>query len=345
MDWLWEGYIGRGLITELYGFWKSGKTTLLGALAARMGAAPTPGGPAELAGGRVVPGRVLVVSEEAPGTWALRRDDLSLSDHVHVICRPFAKRATWEEWEAFVAHVTALVASRGYVVVVFDALPHLWPVWDENDAAQVLRALAPLHAVADAGAGVLIVHHPRKSGGGEATAGRGSGALAAFVDVIVEFRRYDPSRPDDRRRTLSVYSRLGEPTEVVIEWQGGAAYVTHGDRAAVERQGRRGTLTALLRLLPGATVDELHQQWGAAADGPVPSRRTVAADLEAAVRAGWVQRTGSGHRGDPFRYWLASPSVPSNGLVEHPPDSILAGPVSIGARNEFPPPGDRPPPA
>src|SRR5262249_16767528 len=58
MPWLWDGYVSRFQLTLLTGQWKIGKTTLLAALLARMGA----GG--ELAGRRVSPGRAVVITEE-----------------------------------------------------------------------------------------------------------------------------------------------------------------------------------------------------------------------------------------------------------------------------------------
>src|SRR5262249_19604584 len=57
-DWLWHGYLAAGQITLLAGQWKIGKTALLAALLARLGA----GG--RLAGRHVRPGRAVVVSEE-----------------------------------------------------------------------------------------------------------------------------------------------------------------------------------------------------------------------------------------------------------------------------------------
>src|SRR6267154_2518181 len=62
--WLWQGYLARENITLLTSQWKTGKTTLLAALLAQLNT----GG--ELGGLPVMPGRALIVSEEAPDLWA-----------------------------------------------------------------------------------------------------------------------------------------------------------------------------------------------------------------------------------------------------------------------------------
>jgi hypothetical protein len=94
-EWLWDGYVAKGHLTDFYALWKSGKTTLLAALLQRM----EHGG--ELAGRTVRPGKALVVTEEPRGKWLERREALDLGDHVHIISRPFPKRPNHAEWHAF----------------------------------------------------------------------------------------------------------------------------------------------------------------------------------------------------------------------------------------------------
>jgi hypothetical protein len=159
-EWLWDQYLAKGHVTDFVGFWKAGKSTLLAALLQRM----EHGG--ELAGRVVRPGKALVVTEEPKAKWIERREALALGDHVHIVSRPFPKRPNHAEWHAFTSHVTRLVVEHGYDLVVFDALPNLWPVRDENDASETVTALLPLQAIATAGCAVLFVRHPRKSDGG-----------------------------------------------------------------------------------------------------------------------------------------------------------------------------------
>jgi hypothetical protein len=318
--WVWQGFVGRGLFSDLYGLWKSGKSTLVGCLLRQMAT----GG--ELVGRPVAQGRALVITEETASKWARRAQEMGIPSGSHdLIARPFKKRPTWEEWELFVEHVAALVRERGYSLVAFDALPNLWPVSKENEAGEVLTALRPLVAIAEAGAGVLLVRHPRKSDGDEATAGRGSGAIGGFVDIIIEFRRYRPEDGEDRRRVLSVYSRE-EPVELVAEWDG-STYIALGGKAEVRREER---LAALLSALPteppGLTYEQVREAWPVE---PKPGIATVKADLARLLEQGEVVREGRGVSGDPFRWRRKSVPLCSSSL-EDGTDLALSLPVKSG---------------
>lgn len=302
VDWVWTGFAARGMVTLLVGLFKLGKTTLLAWLLREMAV----GG--DLAG-EVKPGRVLVVSEESGKLWALRRDEMQLGDHVELLARPFKGRCNWHEWERLIDRVAALTRERGYALVVFDTLASLWPVVDENSAADVLRAVLPLHRIVEAGAALLLNHHPRKSDGAEGTASRGSGALPGFVDVIIELRPFAAGDRHNRRRTLACFSRLDEtPAEVVIELTD-TGYVAIGDKADAGRADRRRLLQSLLPAHPpGATVEEIRDNWPDG--GQKPGVRTLRDDLKAMD----VRTTGEGVKGDRFRYYLApNPSCADNG--------------------------------
>jgi len=292
VEWLWDGFLSKGHLTDFYALWKAGKTTLLAALLQRM----EHGG--ELAGRVVRPGKALVVTEEPKAKWVERREALGLGDHVHIVSRPFPKRPNHAEWHTFTSHVTRLVVEHGYDLVVFDALPNLWPVRDENDASETVTALLPLQAIATAGCAVLFVRHPRKSDGSQATAGRGSGAIAGFVDIIIEMRRYEPEQQQDTRRVLSVYSRY-EPFEVVIRWNGDGQYETLGSPAAYSAEAQRQRLLEALAEQDGATTADLAK----AVELPYATVSKRLGELEA---AGQVVRAGTGKRGDPYRWFLAN---------------------------------------
>ena len=80
--WLWHGYLGPGKVTLLTSQWKSGKTTLVSLLLARM----QQGG--HLAGLPVAASKALVISEESESDWQLRFQHLGIPDHVDLLCRP-----------------------------------------------------------------------------------------------------------------------------------------------------------------------------------------------------------------------------------------------------------------
>src|SRR5262245_12817031 len=94
--WQWHGYLVQGGITLLTSQWKSGKTTLVSVLLARMKA----GG--SLAGVPVAAGKAVVVSEESPTQWRLRGRQLDFGEHVCWLCRPFRGKPRPEQWRALV---------------------------------------------------------------------------------------------------------------------------------------------------------------------------------------------------------------------------------------------------
>src|SRR5437870_3071982 len=63
LSWLCQGYLAAGNVTLLTSQWKSGKTTLVAVLLAKM----AKGG--QLAGLQVKPGKAVVVSEESSLNW------------------------------------------------------------------------------------------------------------------------------------------------------------------------------------------------------------------------------------------------------------------------------------
>ena len=288
--WLWTGYLCRGEVTLFSALFKAGKTTLVAHLLRALEA----GG--DFCGQMVAPARVLYVAEESENRWAQRRDELSIHDHVHFLIRPFgARRPSLRRWLELQDHLGGLLARDPYDLVVLDSLANLWPVRDENDNALVGEALAPMHALTAASA-VLLVHHFRKSGGDEGTAGRGAGALMGFVDTILEFRRFSPSDRECRKRVLTGYGRNDEtPDEVVLELNG-VHYVACGDRGLLRQQDLRERLFELLPTAPpGLTRDEIL----AALGRPGPRH----GDLVAVLGADCVHREGEGCRGSPWTWW------------------------------------------
>src|SRR5580765_1543020 len=125
--WLWQGYIALRQITLLTSQWKSGKTTLLSVLLARM----KTGG--DLAGSRVSPARAVIVSEESPDHWLRRAAGLGLTDHVGWFCRPFNARPTQAEWIDLIDRLAALYTERSVRLVAIDPLASILPAASEND--------------------------------------------------------------------------------------------------------------------------------------------------------------------------------------------------------------------
>lgn len=295
--WLWEGLIARGSLTLFSAQCKAGKTTLVAGL---LKALEMKGAFCGLDTGAA---RVLYVTEESEGKWHERKERWALSDHVAFLVRPFGVKPTFPAWLGFLAYLAELQKREAADLIVFDTLSNLWPVRDENSACEVQAALMPLHRLAGENTGLQLVHHLSKGDGDEAKGARGSGALAAFVDVILELRRFNKADRHDRRRVLTGYSRFEEtPAELVVELsREGDRYTAHGDRLSVGRAGRERTILAILPdAPPGLTLEEIQEQWP---DEDRPAKRTLSNELPAGVDGGKWQRAGAGKKGDPYRYW------------------------------------------
>ncbi len=238
--WLWAGYLARGAVTLLTGLWKGGKSTLLAHLLRDL----TRGSGLV---SRVIDGPILVLSEESGGIWATRRDDLGLShDQIIMVESPTLGRPDDRTWRGMIQSLAECVHERGVALVVIDTLPTFWPVGNENDASEVMDALLPLRALTEAGAAVLLIHHPKKGDGSQGTAARGSGALSGFADILVELRRYAPEDNADRRRKLTVYGRFEDcPPETVIELTDDG-YIVIGDTAETRQAETEVTITRIL---------------------------------------------------------------------------------------------------
>lgn len=292
-DWVWPGYLARGAITLFTGLWKAGKTTLLGHLLRDLER-----------GSGLAPHRMeapsLVCSEEPPGIWARRRDELRLPPSVFLLRRDSFRRPTFGEWPSLIEMIVGQVEEHEIGLVVFDTLPSLWPVLNENDAGETLHALAPMRAITDAGAALLLVHHPRKGGGTQGEATRGSGSLPGFVDIILELRRYRPEDANDTRRTLTAMGRFEKiPAQRVIEL-GDDGYTIIGDRDAARDADLRSTIAPLLPADgEGLTYDGVRALWPTK---PGPGQTALRQTLNAGADEGLWSRSGTGRKNDPYRF-------------------------------------------
>lgn len=295
---LWYGYLAPEHTTLFTGLFKAGKTTLASALLVEM----EHGG--DLAGA-VLSARVLVVTEESETIWSDRRDKHKLGDHVHVVIRPFRGRSTWPQWSEFIAYIVKLVRENHYDLVIFDPLTNLWPVMKENDAGEVQSAILPLTAITAEGPALLAIHHPRKSDGGEGIAARGSGALAAWADVLLELRRLTPEDHEDRRRVLTAYSRFDEtPAEAVVDYTG-KGYVKVGTKSDAKRGDRQEVIEGILAAASAPMdADAIRHSWPPDSPIPRPGIKSVRGDLDAGAKAGKWSVSGLGRKGDPLVYVL-----------------------------------------
>ncbi|MCE9531635.1 MAG: helicase RepA family protein [Planctomycetes bacterium] len=224
-QWVWEGYLAVGGITLLTSMWKSGKTTLLSVLLAKMHKGGT------LAGLAVRPGRAVVLSEENPSLWATRDEKLNLGSHVEFSCRPFQGLPSPELWREYLDELAERHRQHPIHLLVIDPLTSFLPNRAENDAGSIMQTLLPLQKLTSQGISVLILHHPKKGTSIEGQAARGSGALTGGVDVLIEMKCHGEPSDVDRRRRLTAWSRFERtPRRLQIELNAaGTDYLSHGD--------------------------------------------------------------------------------------------------------------------
>jgi hypothetical protein len=305
VDWFWRGYIAPRTVTLIVGEWKAGKTTLICHLLKEM----ANGG--DLAG-EVRATKVLVLSEETNSLWALRRDDVGLGDHVHFQVRPFLGRPNKATWKSYIEYTASLVEKGQFDLLIIDTWASLNPCLDENDAVRTLEALLPLHRITEAGAAVLIVHHPSKKDTNGRQSARGSGALQGFMDTVMELHRTNPQLQSDRRRTLTAVGRYEEtPAEVVIELTD-SGYQRVGSKADSTQQDRHVVIKEILTGRDWTTDEEIRSLW-TDKEVPAPGKRTLQKDLSTGCESGLWERQGKGTKGDKFKYKFDSRTLPPKG--------------------------------
>src|SRR5262249_29670489 len=116
LDWLWHGYLAGGQLTLLTSLWKSGKTTLLAVLLARLKDS------GQLLGLPVRPTRALVLSEESPTLWQIRQQRLTFAEHTGLISQPFAGKPADADWRALLDHAANLLGTEGRRLLVIDTV-------------------------------------------------------------------------------------------------------------------------------------------------------------------------------------------------------------------------------
>jgi RecA-family ATPase len=297
--WVTPGLLGADIITMFSALWKAGKTTWLSHLVRAVETGE------DFCGLKCpLPCRIHYVTEESESLWASRRDAIGFGPRIEFSIRPFRHKPGFGDWMKFLEYLEGYVNKSRADLIVFDPLTNLWPVRDENDAAEVQGALMPLRALST-GRSLLLVHHNGKADGTQATASRGSGALPAFCDILLELRRTSPTDVDDRRRTIVGFSRYeATPKEIVVELaEDGSGYTAHGDRKTAERAKLYERLLAILPdNEPGLTVEETAKEFGS----DKPQKIDLLAALRHGFEGGSFRRSGEGKRGKPYRFWLAS---------------------------------------
>ena len=297
VNWVWSGMLAGGHLTLLSALAKCGKTTFLSfLLRALQGGRPFLDRPTKQS-------NTLLISEESETIWAKRRDVLKLSNHLSVICRPFLAKPNLAAWTEFLIYASSVAVDRKCDLVVLDTFSAFVPWKNENDAAEVMQAILPLHRLTQTGKAVLLFHHFGKGDPSEGRAARGSTAMVGAVDIVLELRRFKPDEQSDRRRVLNGLGRFDEvPDELVISLnEDGSGYSAEGSRKDVVGRESADVLREYLPDgPPGVTADEVHK---AMPDDNRPRRGDVMKALQSGSAVGSWQGAGTGKKGDPRKFW------------------------------------------
>jgi hypothetical protein len=188
--------------------------------------------------------------------------------------------------------------------VAFDPLIHVLPC-RENSTAELRDALEALRRLTDLGIAVLILHHTAKHDAGLGKAARGAGALPAFADILLELR-VPPGDASTYRRCLNGFSRHEEtPRQLLAEMHvTGTSYEVIDDNDVSDDFSANWDAIAAALAAAGKPVTrpELLAHWPAARS--VPHAGTLWRWLRRALELGLVELTGTGQKGEAFRYGL-----------------------------------------
>lgn len=271
-EWLWENYIAKGNITLLSALWKAGKSTFLRCLFLAMAQEE------EFAGQPTKKCKLLILSEEDRGEWSDKREEVddALIESVLVWSRPIRIKPNLRQWTELIEEVTERCKEDEIDLVIIDTLTTFWPIDNENDSAQVIKALVPLYNFTENNIAVLLVHHFRKGGGDQAQASRGSGALPGFVDNIIEFTRKEDG--SIYQRILKTYGRFDEVIpQIVIELTLDGTYKTLGSPWEVSKNARIRRVIEIFEENPNTLLcsKDVHTFWVTKGDGANIAERSV----------------------------------------------------------------------
>jgi hypothetical protein len=281
--WVVEGLIVRGGLTVPYGPPKVGKGTwLLYAMRQVLAGEPC-------FGRRVAAGPVLWIDLEQ-GRRLMRRkiDEARAGGLLHPL-------HVYSGAPPTLAEVEDMTGRTAAVAIVIDSLSRFLGMENENDNAEMTGRIGPLVEMAQRlDVAIIPIHHERKSGGEHGAGMRGSSALFGLVDVAIQVKR-EPG-DDETLRRLECVSRYDESNgrRLVIQRNSDFSFTLMG--SPVDR--RRGRTLDVIGS-ESLTLEEI-------AGRLEVTRQAADLDVRALHEAGRLSRTGTGKRGDPYRFAVSA---------------------------------------
>lgn len=278
LRWVVHGLVPEDAFVIVYGGPKVGKGTLV----THMAKCIISGGPFA---GRVTQASDVLWLDLEQTRWLTRRkfEEEGAYDQLHQV----------HIYNGVPPTITAIVETIKVLqpkIVVIDSLSRLLLLEDENSAAEVTAALAPLVDLAHQyRVAVVAIHHARKSEGPHGSGMRGSSAFLAVSDVALEIKRMADDVADPRRKIIGV-GRYDEANETIIVRRTEDGYVAEESPAQRRRHELLGLLTNTQH-----DIGELARKMRV-------RKSVVTSDLDVLVAAGHVLRLGTGKRGSPYNY-------------------------------------------
>jgi hypothetical protein len=218
LEWCIKFVVARGTTSVATGLWGAGKTAVFSDIGLHVGHG------FEWRGRKVTKGVVIYVAlensddvERRVSTWCelMEKAGRDVSDGAFVVHRgpcclfdPSGKPTRDEKDLIEIASIAARHYRLDVAMIVLDTLAQSIAPGDDNSAKDAGIYTAALKRISDAtGANVTALAHPTKAGDGV----RGSGALQANVDTVIEV-----SRDKAGRGTIKAGSkyRIGDPAKV-----------------------------------------------------------------------------------------------------------------------------------
>ena len=200
-----------------------------------------------------------------------------------------------------VLDVVTILQERQPVLLVVDPLFRLVRIQDGNSYAETYSALGPLIDVArETGTHILCLHHSSKLAKAEAIdTPIGSTALGGAVSTLISMKR------TASYRTLQTVQRIGtDLPETVLRFDPATRLLSLGGLREGFEVADVGE--AILRALADKSMTE--PEIDDAIEGKTTVKRRALREL---TGNGRIVRSGSGKRGDPYRYEKASSPVPA----------------------------------
>lgn len=252
-----------GGVTLLAGIWKGGKSTLT----AQLQRARETG--EEFLDFKIDIGPTVLVTEE--GGIPVKRKvgglhDLVILDRQRAVFRGLKFDHVLAALEEFCTRSPATPA-----VVFLDTFAVWGDIEDENDAPEVTGAISKLTVLAQkTNTAIVLVHHVRKDGGSHGRGIRGSGAIAATVDIFAVLEYPEAGDGQSTDRILKVEGRVLEALNRRLSFDPIARTYRLVDEEAAELARIEGWLKEVPASGLGLTTGALQETWGITRQGVKP---------------------------------------------------------------------------